>query len=153
MKVCLGGTFFPLHNGHKALLKKAYEVAGINGSVYIGVTSDDLAGKKSGIASFEQRIKLLEQFLVDAGFTGQQTIQPLFDTFGPTVEGEFDAIIVSPETKPTAEEINRKRKKQGKRPLQIILVPFVLAEDNKPISSTRIRRKEIDEHGRLCRKE
>jgi pantetheine-phosphate adenylyltransferase len=31
----------------------------------------------------------------------------------------------------------------------IIVVSMVLAEDGKPISSTRIRRQEVDRYGRL----
>ena len=42
MKVCIGGTFNLLHKGHKLLIKKAFEVAGKNGSVLIGVTSGKL---------------------------------------------------------------------------------------------------------------
>ena len=86
-------------------------------------------------------------------FIEQATIQPLSNKFGPTLEGDFDAIVVSPETKPTAEEINKKRKQLGKKPLQIVVIPFVLSEDNQPISSSRIRRKEIDENGTMLKKE
>jgi pantetheine-phosphate adenylyltransferase len=147
MNVCLGGTFYPLHEGHKALLKKAFQVAGTKGSVFIGVTSASMAKKKEGIASFEKRKQSIEHFLAEEKIISQANIQPLFNKFGPTLKGDFDAIIVSPETQSTAEEINKMRKFQGKKPLQIIVIPFVLSEDGKPISSSRIRRKEIDEKG------
>ena len=62
---------------------------------------------------------------------------------------DFDCIIISPETRPTAEEINNIRKQKGKKPLQIIQIPFVLADDNVPISSTRIRNKEINKDGSI----
>lgn len=52
MKVCLGGTFFPLHKGHKTLLRKAFQVAGSKGSVFIGVTSVSMTKKKKNISSF-----------------------------------------------------------------------------------------------------
>lgn len=149
MKVCLGGTFYPLHNGHKALLTKAFQVAGKNGSVLIGLTSDSLAKTKATLATFEQRKKILENFLVENNIKIPVTIQPLFDAYGPSIEEEFDAIVVSPETHSTAKEINNKRKNLGKPALQIIIVPFVLADDNKPISSTRIRNKEINENGTM----
>jgi cytidyltransferase-like protein len=147
MNVCLGGTFFPLHKGHKVLLKKAFQVAGPKGSVFIGITSTAMAKKKGTFASFEKRKKIIEQFLSDKKVLKQAIIQPISDKFGPTLQGDFDAIVVSPETKPTAEEINRGRKLLGKKPLRIIVIPFVLSEDRKPISSSRIRQKEIDENG------
>jgi len=153
MKVCLGGTFYPLHKGHKTLLRKAFQVAGLKGSVFIGVTSTSMAKKKKEIASFESRKQSIEQFLVKENVILQATIQPLFNKFGPTLNGDFDAIVVSPETQSIAEEINRKRKFLGKKPLQIIVIPFVLSEDRKPISSSRIRRKEIDENGIMLKQE
>jgi pantetheine-phosphate adenylyltransferase len=151
MNVCLGGTFYPLHEGHKTLLRKAFQVAGPMGSVFIGVTSASIAKKKEGIASFEKRKRSIEHFLEEEKVVGQAIIQPLFNKFGPTLKEDFDAIVVSPETQPTAEEINRMRKRQGKKLLQIIVIPFVLSEDGKPISSSRIRRKEIDEKGTMLK--
>lgn len=153
MNVCLGGTFYPLHEGHKTLLRKAFQIAGPGGSVFIGVTSASMVKKKKGIASFEKRKQSIEQFLVEEKVIGQAIIQPLFNKFGPTLKGDFDAIVVSPETQLTTEEINRKRRVIGKKPLQIIVVPFVLSKDGKPISSSRIRRKEIDEKGTMLKEE
>jgi len=153
MNVCLGGTFYPLHKGHKALLKKAFQVAGAKGAVFIGVTSAAMAKEKGKIASFEKRKQSIEQFLAEEHVQKQATIQPLSNKFGPTLEGDFDVIVVSPETKLTAEEINKKRKDLGKKPLQIVVIPFILSEDKQPIRSSRIRRKEIDENGTMLTQE
>lgn len=152
MNVCLGGTFYPLHKGHKALLRKAFQIAGPTGTVFIGVTSNEMIQQKGRLASYEQRKRAIQKFLEKENVRKQSTIQQLTDKFGPTMGGNFDAIVVSPETKSTAEEINEKRLQRGKKPLQIIVIPFVLSEDGKPISSTRIRKNEIDENG-LLRKE
>jgi inosine/xanthosine triphosphatase len=43
------------------------------------------------------------------------------------------------------------RLRNGLRPLRIIVVPYVLAEDYRPISSTRVLQGEIDAEGRLRR--
>jgi pantetheine-phosphate adenylyltransferase len=153
MNVCLGGTFYPLHKGHETLLRKAFQIAGPQGSVFIGVTSDSMVKKKKEIASFERRKQSIEQFLVKENLIKQAIIQSLSDKFGPTLNGDFDAIVVSPETQPTAEEINRQRKYLRKKPLQIIVIPFVLSQDGKPISSSRIRRKEINENGTMMKQE
>jgi len=151
MKVCVGGTFYPFHKGHKELLRKAFQVAGPIGSVFIGVTSTGMAKKKGMLASYAERKRVIERFLTEENVLTRAHIQPLSDIFGPTLQQDFDAIIVSPETKAVAQEINKKRLQRGKKPMQIVVVPFVLSEDGRPISSSRIRRKEIDEDGIISR--
>lgn len=153
MRVCLGGTFYPLHKGHKILLKKAFQIAGPNGSVFIGITSTVMAKKKGLTVSFKKRKETIEQFLSELNLLKQAHIQRLSNKYGSALEKEYDAIVVSPETKPTAEEINEKRKKHKKQPLQIFIIPLVLSEDSQPISSSRIRRREIDENGLLLDRE
>jgi pantetheine-phosphate adenylyltransferase len=153
MKVCLGGTFSSLHKGHKTLLRKAFQVAGPDGLVFIGVTSSAMAKKKGITASFNNRKQVIEQFLSAEKVLTQALIKPLKDAYGPALDGDFDAIVVSPETRSTAEEINEKRRKLRKKPLRIVVVPFVLSDDRKPISSSRIRQGEIDEKGTLLPQE
>jgi len=153
MKVCLGGTFNYLHKGHKCLLQKAIEAAGKNGSVFIGLTTNNLIKNKKGLKPFDYRKKEIEQYLFSKGYLDFTTIKPIDDKYGPTLDEDFDAIIVSPETLSTAEEINQKREKKEKKPLKIIEIPFVLAKDGKPISSTRIANKEIDEEGNILNKD
>lgn len=153
MNVCLGGTFYPFHKGHKELIRKAFQIAGPAGTVFIGITSSQMTQKKGKLASYAHRKKIIEKFLKQENALKQTTIQQLTNKFGPTLQDDFDAIVVSPETKPTAEEINKKRRQKGKNPLQIITIPFVPSEDGKPISSTRIRKKEIDENGQLIQED
>ncbi len=149
MKVCIGGAFDPFHKGHKFLIRKALEIAGEKGFVFIGITDGEIIKNKRNAASFEERKKAIEQFLAEVKSSRTVTIQPIYDKFGPSVEEDFDAIVVSPETIATAEEINKERKKLQKKPLKIVQISFVLADDNMPISSTRIRRREINENGRI----
>ncbi|HJJ55294.1 MAG TPA: adenylyltransferase/cytidyltransferase family protein, partial [Methanocorpusculum sp.] len=60
MKVMVGGTFDMLHIGHKALLRQAFETAGTDGFVIIGLSSDEFAGRKQHpVHTFETRKKEL----------------------------------------------------------------------------------------------
>ena len=149
MRVCIGGTFNRFHKGHKFLIRKALEIAGEKGFVFIGVADGEIIKNKEDVASFKERKKAIEQFLAEEKVSKNIIIQPIYDKFGPSVEEDFDAIVVSPETRATAEEINKERKKLQKKPLKIVQISFVLAEDNLPISSTRIQRREINENGRI----
>lgn len=145
MKVAVGGTFEPLHDGHKALLKRAYEL----GNVFIGLTSDDLAKHRyKETYPYEERKKCMKQY-IQGELNSQANIQKLNEPYGPTISEHFDYIVVSPETYPVAMKINLIRKDKGLRPIEIIKIDFVLAQDGKPISSTRIKNGEIDEHGVL----
>lgn len=147
MKVAVGGTFEPLHDGHKALLKRAYEL----GNVFIGLTSDALAKHRyKEVFPYEERKRNMEQY-IQGEFSSQANIQKLHEPYGSTISEHFDYIVVSPETYPVAMEINRIRENRGLRPIEIVKIDFVLAQDGKPISSTRIKNGEIDDHGVLLR--
>lgn len=148
--VSVGGTFDVLHVGHKSLLLEAFEVAD---SVIIGLTSDEFAEalhKNHHMDCYEKRLAELRGFLGEKGLLKRARIIPLDEPFGPTIEGgKIEGIVVSEETEERAEEINRLRVERGLRPLLIFCIKMVLAEDGKPISSTRIRRQEVDRYGRL----
>ena len=145
MKVIVGGTFGHLHAGHIALLRKAFEVGDY---VYIGLTTDDYVRrlKDPQIPPYNERKRLVRKFA--KGLGKKFEIRPLDDSFGPSTTGDFDAIVVTNETFPTAVRINEIRKENGLGELRIIRVDFVLAFDSAPISTTRIMRGEIDREGR-----
>ena len=153
MRVCIGGTFDHIHLGHRLLLKTAVETAGKQGFVFIGIACGPLIANKKQIKPFDTRRKQVEQFLKNQRIHPKIQIEEIQTVYGPTLSVDFDAIIISPETKSTAENINVEREKRGLPPMKIIEIPFVLAKDGKPVSSTRIRRKEIDEEGNLIKKE
>lgn len=149
MKICIGGTFNILHKGHQQLINKAIEKAGPKGSLLIGLTSTDFVKNKINVKSYKDRLGNLEKYLSKKKFLEKTIINPISDKYGPTIDEDFDAIVVSPETVKTAEEINTIRKKNGKNPLIIIKIEYVLAKDSLPISSSRINNKEIDENGNI----
>lgn len=145
-RIAVGGTFNPLHDGHKALLSKAYQLSK-GGDLVIGLTSNELARRRFRyVEDYEIRRQKLAQFMFET-FGSVPRIVRLDDPFGPTIDEQFDYLVVSPETEPNAVLINRERTTKGKQPIEIILVEYVLAWDGQPISSTRILNGEIDIHG------
>jgi pantetheine-phosphate adenylyltransferase len=151
-KVAVGGTFFQLHRGHRALIGKAFEVGE---KVVIGLTSDEFVtqmGKPHKTAPYAQRKRELLAFLKEQGFRERAEIVSLKDPMGLMMSENFDALVVSEETLHVGKSINTKRLKIGLKPLQIIAVPLVPAENHRPISTTRICRGEIDRNGHLLGK-
>ena len=151
-KVAVGGTFDELHRGHKTLLDKAFEVGD---KVVIGLSSDEFVskmGKPHETASYNERRRELEAYLKELGWLGRAEIVTLKDPFGLTISGRgLEALVVSKETQKTAEKINEKRQSAGLAPLEIVAVNMVPAENNVPISTTRIRSGEIDRNGHMLK--
>ncbi|MEM3479631.1 MAG: phosphopantetheine adenylyltransferase [Candidatus Bathyarchaeia archaeon] len=152
--VAVGGTFDELHKGHKTLLTIAFRYSE---NVWIGLCTDEFAKKlrkNHEIAPYENRAEEIMKFLNDLGVSERAKIIPLSDPYGPAAtSAEIEAIVVSRETEPRAKELNAIRVKNGLKPLEIIVIDMVLAEDKVPISTTRIRRGEINREGKLLRKD
>jgi len=103
-------------------------------------------------ASYDERFREIEEFLAKKEFSDRAEIVPLNDPYGLTISGKgLDALIVSKETSSTADKINDIRKKAGLSPLEIVEVQMVPAENCIPISTTRIRKGEIDRNGHLLK--
>ena len=149
--VATGGTFDELHIGHLALLTKAFEVGD---KVIIGISSDEFASrvksKKILRHTYEERVKNLRDTIEKRFGHVNYTIAKLDNEFGPTVTYEsVDALVSSSETACKGEEINNIRRTNRMKPISIVAVNIVKAEDGGPISSTRIRSGEIDTTGKI----
>jgi len=148
--VAVGGTFDLVHKGHRKLLDTAFEIGEM---VMIGVTSDQFVKKlhkPHKVDNYEVREKELKKLLRRRNWLGRSNIVRLEDPYGPTIEEDnIDALVVSQRTKPTAQLINRLRRRKGLRPLHIVPITLVQAQDSRPISTTRIRRGRIDREGRV----
>lgn len=146
-RVAIGGTFDPIHDGHCALLARASQLSR-DDELIIGLTSNEMAQKRHRLVEdYEIRKQKLDTFMLEE-FNRETRIVMLNDPFGPTLEEDFDYLVVSPETESTGKLINEKRLELGKKAIVLERVEYVLAYDGKPISSTRIMDHEIDIHGR-----
>lgn len=163
----VGGTFSPLHNGHRALLHEAFRTASRDGApdddgrVLVGITSRALAERTRSdpdhaalLGSIEDRRETLRTELdrVAAAYAASYEVLTLTDVSGPAgSRDDVHVLVVSPEAKAQrrAYEVNRRRVAEGRRPLEIDTAPFVVAEDGTRISGTRIRNGEIDADGRV----
>lgn len=147
MRVVVGGTFSPLHDGHRALLSYAAAQAT---ELIIGITVNSFVDNKAHpVAPFVERVAAVREHVVTIAPSLNVTILPLHDPFGDTLEEDYDLLVVSPETVSGAQRINQLRQDRGKQPLRVAEINWVLADDGMPISSTRIWAGEIDQHGHL----
>lgn len=149
--VVVGGTFDHFHKGHAALLTKAFE---IGKKITIGIATEEIYKNKSHsltIQSYDDRHKMVKKFIKKYLIHDRDVDIISFSEFtgGADKIKEIDAIVVSKETFPNALKINELRKKNHLKPMIIVIVEDVLAEDGKLISSERIRAGEIDRKGFL----
>jgi pantetheine-phosphate adenylyltransferase len=148
--VVLGGTFDRFHVGHAALLATAFRAGR---RVSVGITSDLFLEQhpKPGVRSIEPystRAGVVARW-IRARFPGRVgEVVPIDDPVGRSAEEGVDALVVSSETVPGGRSVNARRRRLGRRPIPLLVVPLVLADDLLPVSSRRIRAGEIDSRGR-----
>lgn len=145
-KIAVGGTFDKFHKGHEELIRTAFR---LSEKVLIGITSDEFAALKGhDVESCEKRIARLEDVICE--YDNSYEIKRIDDAMGTAdFDPELDAIVVSEETEESAVYINKIRKSNGLNLLDIVVIEWILAADNVPISSTRIRKGEITREGVL----
>jgi len=144
-KIAVGGTFDKFHRGHEKLLSTAFKMGE---EVLIGVTSDRFASNKNHeIELYSIRVNRINSFV--RKYKVPYEIKEIFDAYGTAdKDSTIDAIVVSKETEKTALKINEVRFQKNFKLLDIIVIEWVLASDGIPISSTRIRKGEIDSVGK-----
>ena len=142
--VAMGGTFDVIHIGHITLLSEAFS---ISAKVIIGLTSDDMALTKGKNLEndYNKRLEVLVK-TIEKNFPNTEfEISKLENDFGPAVlEKKVQALVVSSETLFQGEILNKLRRQKTLPPVEVIVVPMVLAKDGNRISGTRIKNKEIE---------
>lgn len=134
MTVAVAGTFDVLHDGHKALLDRAF---GFGEHVVIGLTSDRMASEgRSSHIPYHLRKKALEEHLSE--FRDYEIFE-IDDMYGP--DGIMDSVstlVVSEETLPNGRVLNDRRASRGLEPMELAVVPLVMADDGRKISARAI---------------
>ena len=147
--VAMGGTFDIIHKGHLTLLSGAFS---ISSKVIIGLTSDEMATKKGKKLqnNYQKRLETLEKTIEKNFPHSLFEISKLDNDFGPAVlEKNVQALVVSGETSNQGKVLNDLRDQKKLPPVEVVVIPMVLAKDGQRISTTRIKNHEIDPEGNL----
>lgn len=149
-RLIAGGSWDRFHAGHRYFLLAAFE----HGKhVAIGVTSDAMLAEKADDADssdfepFEERERHVERFLDQFGLTDRATITQIDDYQGTAVDADSGVLLVTEDTLENGKQVNQDRLEQGKTPLNLAMVQQITGADGAVISSTRIRKNEIDRDG------
>lgn len=151
--IVLGGTFDRIHDGHISYLKTAFENSN---RVTIGLTKDKMHSDKELnqiIQAYDLREKELLKTVRARWPQVQVSILPIDDIFGPSItDSSIDAIVVTNITLENSKKINTERIRRGLSELKIITYPILKSQDGLILSSSRIRRGEIDRNGEVYSK-
>jgi inosine/xanthosine triphosphatase len=130
----VAGTFNVLHDGHKALIRRAFEVGD---EVRIGITSDRMASAGRD-AWVPMRIRRKEREDFVSGL-GEARIFEIDDVYGPDdVMDDVDVLVVSDETYDNGLKVNERRASRGLPPLELSVVPLKMSGLGEKISSSSI---------------
>ncbi|MBR4216689.1 MAG: inosine/xanthosine triphosphatase [Candidatus Methanomethylophilaceae archaeon] len=130
----VAGTFNILHEGHKALIRRAFEIAD---HVVIGITSDRMAsGGRDKHVPMVIRRRELESFV---SALGSARIFEIDDMYGPDeIMDGVDFLVVSEETLDNGRKVNDRRRSRGLKPMELSVVPLVMSDRGEKISASSI---------------
>lgn len=140
----VAGTFNVLHDGHRRLIERAFEIGDV---VYVGITSDRMAS-----ASRNDYVPLHLRKAALCGYLdtlGRYELFEIDDMYGPDeMMDAVDVLVVSEETESNSEKINQRRTDAGKNPLKIDVVPLVPSYNGGKISSSDILKGDYSRSGK-----
>jgi len=144
--VGLGGTFDHFHAGHALFLDISCHYSN---QIHVGLISDKYLDKnpkkfRKSIEKYSKRVLRVDKHIK---LRKKESTVVKIDSLGKEVkyasESDLEAIIVSQETYSGALQINTMRKSMKKELLTIILIPLVVSEERKKLSSTQIREQDL----------
>ena len=131
----VAGTFDVIHDGHIALISRAFEVGD---RVVVGITSDRMASAgRSGYIPMDVRLPALVRCLDRYG--KDYSVFTIDDIYGPSETMDcVDVLVVSDETLENGRRVNDRRAERGLPPMELSVVPLVMSDDGSKISSSAI---------------
>ena len=152
-KLILAGTFDHFHLGHQQFLRQSLAKTEF---AFCGLTTDWVKKNKiynPSLQPFSIRLKTIKKFLKENNLFKKVKLFPLNNPFGPTLSPLLlEALATTKESFARAKIVNQKRKEKGLKPLSLVLTNLVLTNDRKRLSSTRIRKGEINRQGLIYEK-
>ncbi len=135
MIAAVAGTFNVLHDGHKALLERAFS---LSDHVRIGITTDRMASAaRTRINPYYLREKAVEEYL--RSMNREAEIFPIDDMYGPKDRMiDVDVLVVSEETFDNGRKVVEWRSGISDKVLELSVVSLVKRKDGNKISSTDI---------------
>lgn len=150
--IAVAGTWDHFHVGHKKMIDVAFA---LGDHVQIGITTNEfVAGKEfaESIESYAVRKKSVHDYIASNKWQNRASLFQLADIYGPAIyDPALEAIVVTRKTYKNARLVQKMRLKNGLPRIAIRMVSFVKSTDGKIISSERIRKGEIDQHGFVYR--
>mgnify|MGYP002401188635 CR=1 FL=1 len=142
----LGGTFDHFHVGHAKFVTAPFSKSR---KITIGLVKRPATKLwSSSIENYHDRKLNLQSYLQSQGLLSRATIIPLHDVYGTSlIDPTIDAIYTTESTSAGAVLINDKRSELGLSKLIINITPYVIGNDQKIVSSSRIREGLIDNQG------
>ena len=130
----VAGTFNILHEGHKALLDRAFS---LGDEVCIGITSDEMASSsRKFINSYYVREKAVRDYVSTKG--KEFSIYKIEDMYGPAeMMDRVDVLVVSQETLENGKEVVRKFSTDMKK-MELSVIDLIKKKDGTKLSSTDI---------------
>jgi inosine/xanthosine triphosphatase len=144
MIAAVAGTFNVLHDGHKALIDRAFAVSD---NVYIGITSDKMAGaSRKRLNPYYLRKKAVEEYV--SAKSDNWKIFEIDDMYGPPeMMDHVDCLVVSEDTFENGRKVSESRKERLGRPIELSVVKMVKNDHGRTLCSTDIMNGMVSKHG------